>query len=498
MTARLLQWSCVAAFWVLAGCGDDDSASKSSNKPHRSHGKPDASHASDAAAPDKDAASDAAATDAGGGAKGDVVRVPDEDPDDAWLAYGNGAWSWYQNRGNTTLTADNVKDLKQKWMIDSEVTAPPVVVGDRLWVATGADGLYALNVKDGKVIWHDKDASSFSGPAYDPDTDTLYLNRWEGGVLHAFDASSGDVRWTQPISDQEAVRGWSSPVLAGGWLFVGVSSSDRGKVFRGGLAGFELATERRTWTYKHAKEDAAGVSVWGGASVDLEDGVVFAGSGNNYSLMDDHSDALFAVDMHSGEMLWNTQLEENDLWAYDCISCGPDHDFGVHPILIEYGGRKLVAAGQKSGSFWMLDRATGEILWEQKLTKASHPAYGGVLNNGAFDGKHIIVAGNEGASPGTLYALDPDPEGKGRIVWKRALEGLVLAPITIANGLAFVPVGKTLEIVDCATGKTLKTLEADASVAGAAAVSQGYVFFGTGLSYYDNGAEPGAFYAYGL
>jgi outer membrane protein assembly factor BamB len=239
------------------------------------------------------------------------------------------------------------------------------------------------------------------------------------------------------------------------------------------------------------------VSVWGGASVDLDDGIVYAASGNNYSLADDHSDSVFAVDMHSGDLLWNTQLEDKDLWAYDCSSCGPDHDFGVHPILIEYDGRKLIAAGQKSGMFWMLDRNTGEVLWGKKLDKASYPAYGGVLNNGAFDGKRIIVAGNEGASPGTLYALDPDPEGNGRVVWQRALEGLVLAPITIGNGLAFVPVGMTLEIIDCATGKTLKTLEADAMVAGAAAVSGNHVFFGSGLSYYGN-SDPGAFYAYGL
>ena len=120
-----------------------------------------------------------------------------------------------------------------------------------------------------------------------------------------------------------------------------------------------------------------------------------------------------------------------------------------------------------------------------------------MLNNGAFDGKHIIVAGNEGAMPGTLYALDPDPKGKGRVIWQRALEGLVLAPITLANGLAFVPVGKTLKIVDCATGKTLMTLKADAMVAGAAAVAGSHVFFGTGLSYYGD-STPGAFYAFGL
>jgi hypothetical protein len=73
-----------------------------------------------------------------------------------------------------------------------------------------------------------------------------------------------------------------------------------------------------------------------------------------------------------------------------------------------------------------------------------------------------------------------------------------MAPISVANGLAFVPVGLSLEVVNTENGETLAVLPADAQVAGAAAVARGHVLFGCGISYYDRGAQPGAFYAYGL
>ena len=71
--------------------------------------------------------------------------------------------------------------------------------------------------------------------------------------------------------------------------------------------------------------------------------------------------------------------------------------------------------------------------------------------------------------------------------------------VSFVNGLgmAFVPVGNTLEIVDLKDGTTLTTLPATAQVTGAAAVARGHVFFGTGLSYYDE-PEPGSFYVYSL
>ena len=428
----------------------------------------------------------------------DGERTPPGEAEDAWFSYGNGPNNWFANLSERAIKPETAGQLMMKWKIDEEVTAPPVVVGSRVYVTTAEDGLHAFEIEDGTEIWHAPSVNTYSSPAYDPATNTIYVNRFEGSVLHAFDAEDGTLKWSMPVSEQDASRGWSSPVIAGRRLYVGIASSDRGMTFKGGIAAFDLDMEDVAWRYTHAEPQAAGVSIWGGPAADPAGNMVFGASGNNYSLVGSHSDSMFGVDLEAGELMWNQQTAENDRWAYDCPLCGPDHDFGTNPVLFDYKGRELLAAGQKSGSFWLVDRTTGEILWEKKVATRTSAAYGGVLNNGAFDGTRLLVAGNEGARPGTLYALDPDPDGNGRVLWERSLSGLVVGPITTAGGVAFVPVGRTMEVVSCEDGKPITSLPADASVAGSAAVAQGHVFYGSGLSYYDRGAQPGSFYAYGL
>ena len=45
--------------------------------------------------------------------------------------------------------------------------------------------------------------------------------------------------------------------------------------------------------------------------------------------------------------------------------------------------------------FWVLDRETGEVVWQRQVSGGSS-LIGGVFNNGAYDGQRIVVAGNNG------------------------------------------------------------------------------------------------------
>ena len=65
--------------------------------------------------------------------------------------------------------------------------------------------------------------------------------------------------------------------------------------------------------------------------------------------------------------LWDKgQATAGDVWngTEKMVGAGPDYDFGASPQLIEgAGGRKLVGEGQKSGTYWALDRATLDPVW---------------------------------------------------------------------------------------------------------------------------------------
>jgi polyvinyl alcohol dehydrogenase (cytochrome) len=182
-----------------------------------------------------------------------------------------------------------------------------------------------------------------------------------------------------------------------------------------------------------------------------------------------------------------------------------DSDFGTNPILFEAEvdgvERKLLGAGQKSGMFWVLDRETGDVVWQRQVSDGS-ALIGGVFNNGAYDGRSIVVAGNDGTSSGpgsepangnskplggaeeatsVLMALDP---ATGRIRWERQLPAWVWAPITLADGVGFVAVDRDLQAFDTKTGKKLLEVETDGTISSAPATAGDRVYFGSGLSYF--------------
>ena len=99
-------------------------------------------------------------------------------------------------------------------------------------------------------------------------------------------------------------------------------------------------------------------------------------------------------------------IANNDTWSLLGVPTGPDTDFGANPILTEIDGRQVVGDGTKGSTFHVFDRKTGEIIWERKDLSSSHTqANGGVLMNGATDGKRFYVVSNQPPGAGLLHAL---------------------------------------------------------------------------------------------
>jgi outer membrane protein assembly factor BamB len=139
----------------------------------------------------------------------------------------------------------------------------------------------------------------------------------------------------------------------------------------------------------------------------------------------------------------------------------------------------------------VVDRVTGEIIKQRNLGPIGlGTAFkGGVFVNGAWDGERLLVAVNGATSTdprsqspaGTvLFALDPLTLD---IVWERGVGPVVFGWISVANGVGFYGRDKVLEAFDTETGDALYTFETEATIATAPAVSNGYVIFGSGMSW---------------
>lgn len=436
---------------------------------------------------------------------------------DAWTMLGHDARSSFHNPNETSLSVATVPNLEELWSRTDigTVTGAPAIVDDRVYVLS-SEGTYALDAATGETLWSSREVTGTSSVTYHEGV--VYVN---GGpaVLHALDAETGDELWRAAVDPHPRASGFSSPVIAGELVIVGSSSTEEvtavdNATFRGSVVAFDRESGAEAWRHYTVEPPYNGVAVWSTVSVDVEAGLVFASTGNNYTgEAGPTSDAVFALDLTSGDVVWQNQLREGDVFTIP-NPVGEDTGFGANPILYEVDGRKLLGVGQKSGAFWALDRETGEVVWERQVSGGS-ALIGGVFNNGAYDGERIIVAGNNATSDGpgsepangeseplgaadtptsVLMAMDP---ADGSVLWERQLPAWVWAPITLANGVGYVSAERAFQAFDVATGEKLFELDAEGTIASGAAVAGGRAVFGSGLAYF--GTTPGrTLYALGV
>ncbi len=435
----------------------------------------------------------AAAGDRGGGGR------------DSWPQLGYDAGSSFHNRG-ASLTAREATELGEAWKYTppGPVNGAPAVAGGTVFALSG-EGLVALDADNGDELWKREDIQGTSSPTYF--RRVLYVHTSDA-ELWALDPRTGEDRWTAVTDDQEFSVGFSSPVVAGSVVVVGLSSieevaAEEHAMFRGGAVAFDRRTGSERWRFRTAEPPYNGVGVWSTPSYDAETGTVFITTGNNYTeTAGPTSDSIIALDVATGTPRWIRQVTQGDVFTIR-NPVSEDSDLGTNPILFEAriggAGRKLLGAGQKSGMFWVLDRETGEVVWQRQVSGGS-ALVGGVFNNGAYDGRSIIVAGNngpgrqrraEGAPEAVLMALDPST---GRVRWQRDLPAFVWAPITLGNGVGFVAPDDEVQAFDTRTGRELFRFATDGTVSSAPVLVGKRVYFGSGLSYIST--KPGrSFYA---
>lgn len=431
-------------------------------------------------------------------------------PTARWPGLGYDLSSSYHNTAETTLSPATVSGLSARWKTTQHgmVNGAAAVAGDLVYVLSDT-GTYAFRASSGQVVWQNTFIRGTSSPTYSEGV--LFVND-STSLLHALNAATGQELWQAKIDPHPQASGMSSPVVHGRYVIVGSSSTDEinnlgFSTFRGAVVAYDRSTGQQIWRRYTVDAPFNGGAVWSSVSVDPELGLVFATNGNNYTgQASNTSDAIFALRLSDGGLVWLTQLTSGDVYT-TTRPTSPDYDFGTNAILLEatIAGqrRKLVAAGQKSGMFWALDRQTGAVIWSRQVSPGSG-LIGGIFNNGAYDGERILVAGNLGVSgapggepangesnpnttpkptPGTsvLRALDP---ATGAVIWERQLPAWVWSPITIAGGVGFVGYETQLQAFDVRTGAKLFNYKAAGTITSAPVVADGAVYFGSGLVFY--------------
>jgi len=169
----------------------------------------------------------------------------------------------------------------------------------------------------------------------------------------------------------------------------------------------------------------------------------------------------------------------------------------------------MVGIGQKSGDYWALNAATGEILWG--TTVGPGGVTGGIQWGTATDGTRIYVAitnsshlsytlanGGPTINWGSWAALDPRT---GRILWQTAdpTEGAVdPGAVSVANGVVYAgSYSGMMHALNASTGQVLFGFASGGSVIDAPSIVAGIVYWGSGYRRI-SGTGNNKVYAFGI
>lgn len=361
------------------------------------------------------------------------------------------------------LKAADVPKLKVKWAYAYPATmaiGQPTVVGDRLFVTTDSGQVINLNAQSGCAYWAIsvgapvRTAVSVGAlPAGSKAKFAAYFGD-ERATVYAVDAETGKELWKIKLDNHPVARITGSPVLHRDRLYVPVSSVEEAISrpdkyecckFRGSMVALDAYTGKLIWqTYSISEEPKpykknsagtqlygpAGAAIWSAPTLDLKRGVLYAGTGNSYTDVEEKgSDSIIAFDLATGKIRWANQVLPKDNFIMNCgkpgvgncpQEAGPDFDFGSSPILRKLpNGKDVILAGNKAGILFALDPdSQGKKLWEVKLGAGT--ALGGIEWGFTADAKnaYVPVADPIGPPANRKPGLSAVEIATGKILWQ--------------------------------------------------------------------------------
>jgi polyvinyl alcohol dehydrogenase (cytochrome) len=341
--------------------------------------------------------------------------------------------SRFQDAASAGLAAADIPKLKLKWAFNlGDVTtarSQPAVAGGRVFIATATGAVYSLDANTGCTRWgyQANSAGIRSGVTVGEANGIPAIFFGDTGAnIYAVNAQTGELIWKVRPVDHFASMATATPRYYQGVLYQPFSSFEEIMgpdpkygccTFRGSVVALDASTGKKIWqsftileAAKPTRKNPAGTqqfgpsgaAVWSTPTIDEQLGTLYVATGDNYSDPPSNtSDAILAMQLKTGELLWSRQLTENDAFNTACNSpqpgnCpeakGPDYDFGQPPILVNLGaGKRALVIGQKSGMVHAVDPdQKGKILWQTRAGEGS--ALGGSQWGSASDGQNVYVA----------------------------------------------------------------------------------------------------------
>ena len=338
----------------------------------------------------------------------DAARLTAADSDTGeWMTTGR-TYSEQRFSPLTQVSTGNVGQLGLAWHYEFDTDrgqeATPLMVDGVLYTTTAWSKVFAFDAKTGKLIWsYDPKVSGDRG--FDACCDVV--NRgvavWNGkvfvgaldGRLIALDAKTGTVVWSTVTVDQSkpyTITG--APRVVKGKVLIGNGGAEYG--VRGYLSAYDAETGNLAWRFymtpnPEGKPDGAasdsimakkaaatwgdgvwkhsggGGTPWDSMAYDPDLNLLYVGGGNGspwnaVKRSGGKGDDLFlssivALNPDTGAYVWHYQTTPGESWDYTATQ-----HIILADLTIDGKPRKVLMQAPKNGFFYVLDRATGQLI----------------------------------------------------------------------------------------------------------------------------------------
>lgn len=317
------------------------------------------------------------------------------------------------------LTVPEIPNLELKWAFafpDAfRARSQPTIAMGTVFVGSQDGRVYALDLETGCARWTFSAAAevrtgivlSLSEAPMSKDNPPL---AYFGDIIarfYAVNALTGELVWSLKADDHPSATLTATPAFHEGMVFVPVSSLEvipaadpayECCTFRGSVLAIDATNGDVLWRHHTIPGEPSEVSrtsigtkvlspsgapVWSSPTVDVKRGLIYVGTGENYSSpADENSDAVLAIDMATGARVWTRQSTSGDAWNVACMmadnpNCppedGPDFDHGSSILIVELDKDKdILLAGHKNGTVYALDPDNkAEVLWATEVGRGS-------------------------------------------------------------------------------------------------------------------------------
>ncbi len=284
----------------------------------------------------------------------------------------NGNYQQTRYYPNRQINVDNVANLRPAWIFQTEIVetmeTTPIIINGIMYVTTAFDHVYALDARTGQQIWHYKhNMGAITTFCCGPNNrgvaalnDKVYLGTLDAKLV-ALDAKTGKLVWETQIADP--ALGYSetmAPTAVDGMILIGTNGGEYG--VRGFVKAYDAESGELKWTFHTTAENSVGVwathdatgrdmlrdiaaekaslasmgdpyktlggGVWQNPAVDLETRRIYFVAGNPSPDLDGslrpgdnlYTNSLISVNLDTGEYVCHFQYIAHDVWDLDAVS----------------------------------------------------------------------------------------------------------------------------------------------------------------------------------